>query len=306
MTNDKNIEVRVKKVFDLIAEMESAFWAIQQPRSAYVLEKFVVGQHDTPETQYSQCVLELQVKYDNIRRAVLNKKKLLIKISEYESRNTDLDQIEADLLKIDLEEQDRAMLGALREFEALYLIWQSFPQKYTREDLDKNQPEYWAKRLHRQAKQEVQATGRIGAGNNEALRQIGLDLDNSLKQLEADSKKEALPSKKCIITMITKTKKEKFDNLENVKIPPGLEIKLYNVFAKEKKEAWEDVYSVAKNDLADFIIYVDDNFAPPQDGIVKLFELYNLNESKDRIFDISEYYENIAKNSIFLIPTKII
>ena len=106
--------------------------------------------------------------------------------------------------------------------------------------------------------------------------------------------------------MITKTKKEKFDNLENVKIPPGLEIKLYNVFAKEKKEAWEDVYSVAKNDLADFIIYVDDNFAPPQDGIVKLFELYNLNESKDRIFDISEYYENIAKNSIFLIPTKII
>jgi DNA-directed RNA polymerase subunit M/transcription elongation factor TFIIS len=119
------------------------------------------------------------VKYDNIRRARLNKKKILIKISEYATRNTELDKVEADILTIDLEEQERAMLGALREFETLYSIWQSFPKKYTREDIDKNQADYWQKRLSRQAQQDIQATGRVGAGNSEALRQI--EMENILK-----------------------------------------------------------------------------------------------------------------------------
>jgi len=177
-----NIEDRIDNIIKLIKDMESAFDEIQQPRTEYVLQNFVVGQHDTIETQYSQCVLEMMVKYDNIRRAKLNKRKLQIKINEYESKNTELDQIEADLLKIDLEEQDRAMLGALREFEALYKIWQAFPKKYTREELDSNQPIYWAKRLQRQAYQDIQATGRVGVGNHEALRQAGFASvpDNSL------------------------------------------------------------------------------------------------------------------------------
>jgi hypothetical protein len=139
MNEITEIDNRVNKVLEKIKEMESAFLEIQQPRTPFVLEKFVVGQHDTLETQYQQCVLEMQVKYDNIRRAKLNKKKILFKIAEYESKNSELDQIEADILKIDLEEQERAMLGAIREFETLYSIWQSFPNKYTREDIDKNQ-----------------------------------------------------------------------------------------------------------------------------------------------------------------------
>ena len=124
---------RVDKAIDLVKEMEEAFLEIQQPRTAYVLEKFVVGQHDHVTQSYAQCVLELQIKYDNLRRAKLNRRKLEIKIEEYESKGTELDQIEADLVKIDLEEQDRAVLGALREFEALYKIWKSFPKNFTRE-----------------------------------------------------------------------------------------------------------------------------------------------------------------------------
>ena len=54
------LEQRIENAIGVIKEMESAFLEIQQPRSAFVLEKFVVGQHDTLQTQYSQCVLELQ------------------------------------------------------------------------------------------------------------------------------------------------------------------------------------------------------------------------------------------------------
>ena len=56
------IHERVDKAIDLVKEMEDAFLEIQQPRTAYVLEKFVVGQHDHVTQSYAQCVLELQVK----------------------------------------------------------------------------------------------------------------------------------------------------------------------------------------------------------------------------------------------------
>jgi len=139
------LDERIDNVMKAITEMEDAFNAIQQPRTAYVLERFVVGQHDTESQRYAQCVLEMQIKYDNLRRAKLNKRKLEIKIAELEKTGSEVDQIDADLIKIDLEEQDRAVLGALREFEALYKIWSRFPKKFTREEIDANQEE-WKKR----------------------------------------------------------------------------------------------------------------------------------------------------------------
>jgi len=53
----------------MVAELEGAFREIQQPRSPFVLQHFVLGAHDTEPRQYAQCVLELQIKYDAIRRA---------------------------------------------------------------------------------------------------------------------------------------------------------------------------------------------------------------------------------------------
>lgn len=68
------IDERIDNVLKSIQELEGAFLEIQQPRTGYVLNKFVVGQHDTDEQRYAQCVLEMQIKYDNIRRAKLNKR----------------------------------------------------------------------------------------------------------------------------------------------------------------------------------------------------------------------------------------
>ncbi len=276
-----SMEDRIDNIIKLIKDMENAFDEIQQPRSEYVLQNFVVGQHDTLETQYSQCVLEMMVKYDNIRRAKLNKKKLLIKISEYESKNTELDQIEADLLKIDLEEQERAMLGALREFESLYKIWQSFPKKYTREELDANQPYYWAKRLQRQAYQDMQATGRIGVGNHEALRQAGFVSvpENSLAS-NVEKKYLEKGDAKCLLVVATREKAEKLPNIEKLELPVGLQVKITNVHGMGVDAAYNHAVKIALEDGADFILTVEDDTFPPEDGFVKLMKTYRDLDSK--------------------------
>jgi hypothetical protein len=281
MSQLTEIDNRVDKVLSKIKEMESAFLEIQQPRTPFVLEKFVVGQHDTLETQYQQCVLELQVKYDNIRRARLNKKKILIKISEYATRNTELDKVEADLLTIDLEEQERAMLGAIREFETLYSIWQSFPKKYTREDIDKNQADYWQKRLSRQAQQDIQATGRVGAGNSEALRQI--EMENILKPKIASNvnminKKEFI---KCMVAVHTTKKNDKINWLEDLMVPDNIKIRALNLAHDNYEESINYAIDEAKKDDAEMILIVDQNANPNSLDLKKIIEIYKSIEDKN-------------------------
>ncbi len=184
------IEIRIENIGQTIGELKEAFDAIQQPRPDYVLEKFVVGQHDTEPQAYMQCVLEMQIKYDAIRRAKLTRQKLLLQIVDLEKDGSPIDYIDAKLKHIDIEAQDRAMLGAVREFEALYRIWQGFGRRYTRAELNEAQEEYWHKRLMRQANHDIQATGRVGVGNLEALEQAGLV---ALPRLEPGVEQPQLP-----------------------------------------------------------------------------------------------------------------
>jgi hypothetical protein len=44
----------------MFEEINKAIAEVQQPRSRFQLERFVLGQHATPEMQYYQTVLELQ------------------------------------------------------------------------------------------------------------------------------------------------------------------------------------------------------------------------------------------------------
>ncbi len=158
-------------------ELLDDFNAIQMARTPEVLRKFVVGAQamDHPAQGWAQCVLELQIKYDDIRRAKVNRELIQLEIDELDLSGDAKSLLNAKLKRIDLEAQDRAMLGAVREFQSLYAIYQSFDKRYTREELDASQVEYWQNRLTRQALQEQQSRQLgIGAGNLEALREIEL------------------------------------------------------------------------------------------------------------------------------------
>ena len=158
-------------------ELLDDFNAIQMARTPEVLRKFVIGAQamDHPAQGWAQCVLELQIKYDDIRRAKINAELIELEIADLETTGDAKSLLNAKLKRIDLEAQDRAMLGAVREFQSLYTIYQSFDKRYTRDELNTSQVEYWQNRLTRQALQEQQSRQLgIGAGNLEALREIEL------------------------------------------------------------------------------------------------------------------------------------
>ena len=261
---------RLPNLDTLIAELEEAFDAVQMPRSPLVLESFVVGQHDTEPRRYAQCVLELQFTYDNIRRALLHRKKLQLEAAELEKKDEPIASVEADLKQLDIEVQDRAIIGALREFKALYRIWKSFPRQYTRQELDTAEEEYWRKRLTRQAQQSLLAAGRVDVGTQEALRQINLP---SLPQFDHEQRYLASGNAKVLIAVPTKEKAVNgLPCLEGLIIPSGMRAKYYNIFGRPAAEAYNDAAMTCLQDQANFVLTVNEDTFPPPDALIRLLK----------------------------------
>jgi hypothetical protein len=59
----------------MFEEIETAIAEVQQPRSRFQIERFVLGQHATDEMKYYQVCLELQDMIYKYKIAELNKKK---------------------------------------------------------------------------------------------------------------------------------------------------------------------------------------------------------------------------------------
>jgi hypothetical protein len=146
---------------------------IQQPRSPFQLEKFVINQHSTPEMQYSQCVTEIQALYYTIKTVTLDMKIQEIKTKRRLETGDEIDALEAQKIELGLEQTRLVGIGAFRELETLLDIFESFPKKFTRQEIDAAQPEYWSARLHKQAILQELGGSQAGASHLEALTQIG-------------------------------------------------------------------------------------------------------------------------------------
>lgn len=148
-------------------ELYQSFLEIFQGRSDFQLKNFVVNTHVSSERQYAQCVIELQNKYYTIKKADISTRKLKHKLKS-ETCPFKIEEIELELEQINI-----AIIGALREFDTLYKIYEKFP-KYKNKDLQEAESKYWIERLTTQAQQDIEATGTISVGNAEALRQMGI------------------------------------------------------------------------------------------------------------------------------------
>jgi hypothetical protein len=158
---------------------------IQQPRSPFQLKKFVINQHSTPEMQYSQCVTEIQALYYTIKTVTLDMKIQEIKAKRLLDTGDEIDALEAQKIELGLEQTRLVGIGAFRELETLIDIFESFPKKYTRQEIDEAQPEYWSNRLHKQAVLQELGGSQAGAAHLDALTQIGaLELPNTAKELK--------------------------------------------------------------------------------------------------------------------------
>lgn len=169
-------------------DIVARFAEVAQPRSNFQLEKFVIGQHDTAEQQYIQCLNEIQAIYYKLKEASLNQKKSQIKLNKLRETKDEIDEIDAQILELEMEQTGVVAVGAIRELEELLKYLDKFP-RYTREEIENAQVEYWQKRLTRQLETEQAASGSQSiASHLNSLIQIGAikfempQIDNELKK----------------------------------------------------------------------------------------------------------------------------
>ena len=161
--------------------IHDAITEIQQPRSRYQLEHFVIGQHDTAEMRFYQLCLELQDMGYKLRMAQLGVRKARVEIARLQATGDDLDAIEAEEKQVGLEQTQIVMKGAQREIAILEDIFNTC-QHYTRDEIEHAQPEYWQARLTRQTNLQIMAGG-VQWAQLDSLRQAGL-LDELIAERE--------------------------------------------------------------------------------------------------------------------------
>ena len=145
---------------------------IQQPRSRFQLIHFVIGQHDTPEMRFYQLCLELQDMGLKLRLAQINVRKGEIEIARLLETGDELDALEAEEKQVGLEQTQIVMRGAERELAVLTDLFDE-SQKFTRDEIEHAQPEYWSKRLTRQTNLQLMAGG-VQWAQLDSMRQAGL------------------------------------------------------------------------------------------------------------------------------------
>lgn len=265
-----------------LTELLKAFDEIQMPRTPFSLEKFVVGSHFTDQQKYAQCVLELQIAYDNLRLARLHLQEKDIEIAEMQKsfkKGNEKIEIQLQIKNIEKEQLSRAVLGAMREFEFLYNLWEKWPKKYTRDELNSAQEEEYTRRLETQAMHDKNAHGRVSVSNQEGLRQIGkivypeLDIARSVEQ---NYLKEG--EIKILIAVPTEVKAEKgLPCLAGLVFPNGASTKIHNCYGMKIEDAYNQIAQIAINDRADYLITIEDDTFPQPDAILKLFDLVKKN-----------------------------
>jgi predicted transcriptional regulator len=172
----------------MFEEIEKAIAEIQQPRSRFQLERFVMGQHPTSEMKYYQVCLELQDTMFKYKLAEINKKKTDLKIERLRSTGDELDELEAQEIELGQEQTRLAVIGAQRELAHLIDIWESFEIKYTRDQIESAQPDYWQGRLTNNAKAMIMGGQSVSAAHIEAMEQAGV-LESFVAEVE-ETKKE--------------------------------------------------------------------------------------------------------------------
>jgi hypothetical protein len=267
------------------SELLKAMRELPQPRTDYVLQKFVIGKHETPEMQYAHCVLNLRLKYNDLRRAKINLEKIDYEIELYKKKaeKNRLYEFKWKEKEIDREDVEDAVLGALRELQALYKTWKTFDKKYTRNEINELQEEYWDKRIIGQANDDLMASGRVSVGNLQSLRHIGKGVVPQLDHVrEVEQNYLEDGNTKIMIAVATEHKAEKgLPCIDGLIIPSGVQIKHYNCYGRSIAEAYNDIAREFLKDGADYLLTVEDDTFPPEDALVRL--LVHIKEGKKAV-----------------------
>lgn len=143
-------------------------------RTKYQLRNFVIGQHDTPAMQWRQIVIEGQDLAYKIRMAELSIEKAQINAERLMASGDPIDAIEAEEQLLGALLTQKVLAGAKCEFQWLKEIAEEVGP-FTHEDIELDQPEYWTRRLRRQADiDQFAASQAISVGNVQSMLNAGI------------------------------------------------------------------------------------------------------------------------------------
>lgn len=141
-------------------------------RSKYQMERFVIGQHHMPEMQYRQLLLEASGLYEALRESELKIAKAEAEAEELRATGKKSDEIEAQIKENRIPSLERHLLTTRRELQQLEELFERYP-KYTLEEIEAAQEQYWEERLLRTAHFQA-LTGSLSWAQVEAIWQAGI------------------------------------------------------------------------------------------------------------------------------------
>ena len=137
--------------------------------------------------RYFQTVIELQDMVYKYKSAEISIKKTEIEIDRLRATGDEIDELDAQEKELGLEQTKLVMIGAKREIDYLIELWESFEHKYTREEIEVAQPDYWQARLTNNAKAMLMGGQSVNAAHIEAMEQAGV-LDSFVAEVEKTKK----------------------------------------------------------------------------------------------------------------------
>lgn len=156
----------------IVQEFEDLF----QSRTRFQLEHFVVGQHDTEPMQFLQLCLDLKSLMQSYEMAVIEVKKGELKAARLLASDDEEERLDGEMAAINNRYNRIGLAAKRRELEIMLEMYRH-AKKFTREEIEQDQVNYWHRRLHRQYMAE--RTGNT-PGQIYAMWQAGmLDLDNT-------------------------------------------------------------------------------------------------------------------------------
>jgi hypothetical protein len=143
-------------------------------RSRFQMQNFVINQHDTPQMQYQQILIEGADLTYKIKLAELDLQKTTIEIKRLRATGDEIDAIEADKKELGFHYSQVILESTKYELKALEELFAKYPD-YSYEDVEADQENYWNLRLTKQAELDVvQARDGISVGNLSSMLMSGM------------------------------------------------------------------------------------------------------------------------------------
>lgn len=154
-------------------------------RTNFQLENFVLKEHDCPERQCLQLIMELKSIRDGLFIDSLEIKKLEIQSSRLLATDDEIDKIEAQKKLYMIASMRENMEFRSREIKNIADLLKKLPKVYSYEEIEAAEKGYWDKRLTRQAMEDAMsaATG-INQGNIRSIIQADLELKNKFLYIQ--------------------------------------------------------------------------------------------------------------------------